>query len=53
MLQVRGWWRAAVRRVVRPRRCGRGWVSYCDQGGDTRISSQEWTSCLGVAENSE
>ena len=51
--EVRGWWREAVRRVVRPRKCGRDWMRYCDQDGDSRVTSKEWSSCLGASENSE
>ena len=51
--EVRGWWREAVRRVIRPRKCGRDWMRYCDQDGDSRVTSKEWSSCLGASENSE
>ena len=51
--EVRGWWREAVRRVVRPRKCARDWMSFCDQDGDNRVTSKEWSSCLGASENSE
>ena len=51
--EVRGWWREAVRRVVRPRKCARDWMSFCDQDGDNTVTSKEWSSCLGASENSK
>ena len=45
--------RDSIRRVLRPRKCGKSFLRYCDQDGDKRISSKEWSSCLGVTENSK
>ena len=45
--------RDSMRKVLRPRRCGRSFLRYCDQDSDKRISKKEWSSCLGVTENSE
>ena len=45
--------REAMRKVVRPRKCGRSFLRYCDQDSDKRVSKSEWSSCLGVTENSE
>ena len=45
--------RDQLRKVVRPRKCGRSFLRYCDQSSDRRISRSEWNSCLGITENSE
>ena len=45
--------RNQMRAVVRPRKCGRSFLRYCDQNSDRRISRSEWNSCLGITENSE
>ena len=45
--------RGQMRAVVRPRKCGRSFLRYCDQNSDRRISRSEWNSCLGITENSE
>ena len=45
--------RDQIRKVVRPRKCGRSFLRYCDQDSDRRISRSEWNSCLGITENSE
>ena len=45
--------RESIRRVLRPRKCGKSFLRYCDQDSDKRISSKEWSSCLGVTENSK
>lgn len=43
--------RAEVKKVVRPRRCGRSFFTFCDLDTDRRISRQEWNSCIGIEEN--
>jgi len=44
--------RAEVKKVVRPRRCGRSFFTFCDMDSNRRISRQEWSSCVGIEENS-
>uniref|UniRef100_A0A672P9J9 Thyroglobulin type-1 domain-containing protein n=1 Tax=Sinocyclocheilus grahami TaxID=75366 RepID=A0A672P9J9_SINGR len=37
-----------LRRTLRPRRCAKKLMQFCDRNADRRLSSQELTSCLGI-----
>jgi len=43
--------RGEIKKVLRPRRCGRSFTRYCDQDSNRKISRQEWKSCIGIEEN--
>jgi len=43
--------REEIKKVLRPRRCGRSFTRYCDQDSNRKISRQEWKSCIGIEEN--
>ncbi|CAI9723876.1 SPARC-related modular calcium-binding protein 1-like isoform X7 [Octopus vulgaris] len=37
-----------VKKLVKPRRCAKSFIDYCDTDQDKRIVSKEWTFCLGL-----
>ncbi|GAB1608581.1 SPARC-related modular calcium-binding protein 1-like isoform X7 [Argonauta hians] len=37
-----------VKKLVKPRRCAKSFIDYCDTDQDKRIVSKEWTYCLGL-----
>ncbi|XP_074662293.1 SPARC-related modular calcium-binding protein 1-like isoform X2 [Tubulanus polymorphus] len=37
-----------IRRHVKPKRCARDFMQYCDIDSDSRIARSEWSVCLGV-----
>jgi len=43
--------REEIKKVLRPRRCGRSFTRYCDQDSNRKISRKEWKSCIGIEEN--
>ncbi|KAG8222317.1 hypothetical protein J437_LFUL001859 [Ladona fulva] len=45
--------RRLVRKAVRPRRCARTFLRYCDLDKDTMISAPEWGACVGLDFNCE
>uniref|UniRef100_A0A673GWB0 Thyroglobulin type-1 domain-containing protein n=1 Tax=Sinocyclocheilus rhinocerous TaxID=307959 RepID=A0A673GWB0_9TELE len=40
--------RLLLRRTLRPRRCAKKLMQFCDRNADRRLSAQELTSCLGI-----
>lgn len=42
-----------VKKLVKPRRCAKSFIDYCDTDQDKRIVSKEWTFCLGLNHSSE
>uniref|UniRef100_A0A673HR78 SPARC-related modular calcium-binding protein 1-like n=1 Tax=Sinocyclocheilus rhinocerous TaxID=307959 RepID=A0A673HR78_9TELE len=40
--------RLLLRRTLRPRRCAKKFMQFCDQNADRHLSAQELTSCLGI-----
>ncbi|RXN24243.1 SPARC-related modular calcium-binding 1-like protein [Labeo rohita] len=40
--------RLLLRRTLRPRRCAKKFMQFCDGNADRRLSAQELTSCLGI-----
>ncbi|XP_016318024.1 SPARC-related modular calcium-binding protein 2-like [Sinocyclocheilus anshuiensis] len=40
--------RLLLRRTLRPRRCAKKFMQFCDRNADRRLSAQELTSCLGI-----
>uniref|UniRef100_A0A8C2PQ76 Thyroglobulin type-1 domain-containing protein n=1 Tax=Cyprinus carpio TaxID=7962 RepID=A0A8C2PQ76_CYPCA len=40
--------RLLLRRTLRPRRCAKKFMQFCDRNADRRLSAEELTSCLGI-----
>ncbi|XP_059369842.1 SPARC-related modular calcium-binding protein 1-like [Carassius carassius] len=40
--------RLLLRRTLRPRRCAKKFMQFCERNADRRLSAQELTSCLGI-----
>ncbi|CAE1147935.1 unnamed protein product [Acanthosepion pharaonis] len=37
-----------VKKLVKPRRCAKSFIEYCDTDQDKKIISKEWSLCLGL-----